>query len=211
MKKLFILMIFLPILFSGCSTHKQPNLEQPVQNKTDNKISIKQISQLEADSVLRRFSKNLDVRYDDMKNITFYSCPVDLENHPHIFLIPYVIMTNDYKVVLKNHILYSGSEPLYFDTLYIKSDGGVAKFLFKNIIKSSAGEEFIGAMQFDLYKKLCESVEGENIKIRLEGRTFGERNLTAVEIVQIDSVLSIYDYDSVLSIYDYFSHVQVIK
>ena len=57
-------------------------------------------------------------------------------------------------------------------------------------------------MNFDLYKKLCESVEGENIKIRLEGRIFGERNLTSAEIVQIDSVLSIYDY---------FSHVQVTK
>lgn len=57
-------------------------------------------------------------------------------------------------------------------------------------------------MKYDLYNKFCESVKGENIKIRLEGRIFSERDLTLSEIIQIDSVLFIYDY---------FAHVQVTK
>lgn len=191
MKKIFLILIA-AIFISCCGnqTVEQPAPAKPKVEQTKQIISIS-----EAQEKLAELSQGLDVRVDDMKEVTFYSCRI-LDLHPSIWIIPYLAVDKNYKVFLYQDILYVGREPLYFDKLYIKTSKGVEKFNYKKTVKSVGGEEYNGQMTAGLYKKLQEAIADGSAKFRLEGRTFGERELTAEEISDIAKIFSIYEFFS---------------
>lgn len=192
-------MIFLFIVVGcGNNTKKSEN----IKSEDNTKISV---TKAEVNEKLKSLSNGLEVQYDDMKELTYFRCHINLDNHPHIFLIPYVVVDENYNFSLKNHILCVSTrnyEIIYFDTLYIKSSKGVENFKLdeKKIHRSYAGEEFIDNMSKPIYDKISESIEGNNIKFRLEGRVYSERNLTDEEISQIRAVFSIYKYLSSINV-----------
>ena len=188
MKKIlsFVLIITAMILV-GCGNEKM-NSESPVIPPTPT------ITRAEANAKLEKLATVLDVQFDDMKEVTFCRCPIDIDMRPSIWIIPYVAIDKNYNAILYQDILYVGNEPLYFDRLYIKTNSGVEKFQYENVIKSYAGEEYNGLMEDALYKRLQEAIKEGFAKFRLEGRTFGERELTEEELSDMEELFSIYEY-----------------
>ena len=137
------------------------------------KVSIPQIIRAEANA-------KLNVRVNDMKELTFCHCPIDYDAHPPISTVPYVTLDKNYNVDLYQDIVYVGREVFYFDTLYIKTSGGVDTFHYEKTVKSVArgyvGEEYVGKMIDDLYRKLQSAIKEGDAKFRFEGRVFAERN-----------------------------------
>ena len=152
------------------------------------------ITRAEADAKLEKLATVLDIQFDDMKEVTFCRCSIDIDMRPSIWIIPYVAIDKNYNAILYQDILYVGNEPLYFDRLYIKTNSGVEKFQCKNIIKSYAGEEYNGVMSDALYKNLQGAIKNGHAKFRLEVRTFGERELTEEELSDMEELFSIYEY-----------------
>ena len=83
---------------------------------------------------------------------------------------------------------------MYFERLYVKTTDGVEKFQYDKVVKSYAGEEYNGLMYDELYKKLEKAVSDGHAKFRLEGRIFGERELTAAELSDMVKVFAIYEF-----------------
>ena len=137
------------------------------------KVSIPQIIRAEANA-------KLNVRVNDMKELTFCHCPIDYDAHPPISIAPYVTLDKNYNVDLYQDIVYVGREVFYFDTLYIKTSGGVDTFHYEKTVKSVdggyVGEEYVGKMIDDLYRKLQSAIKEGDAKFRFEGRVFAERN-----------------------------------
>lgn len=186
MKKVFtIALLVVTIFICGCTNEKSADKPAPPESK---------ITIAEAKTKLAELSQGLDVRADDMKEVTFYRCQINSDLHPSIWIIPYVVVDKNFKATLYQDILYVGNEPLYFDKLYIKTSSGVETFQYPKIVKSYAGEEYNGQMTAPLYKKLQEAVADGSAKFRLEGRTFGERELTAGEISEMAKVFAIYEF-----------------
>lgn len=118
--------------------------------------------------------------------------------HPPIWINPYAVVDKNFNVSLRQDILYVGRESLYFDKLYVKTSSGVETFHYEKTIKSVnrgyVGEEYDGQMTAELYKKLQEAVTDGSANFRLEGRTFGERELTAEEISEMAKVFARYEF-----------------
>lgn len=184
MKNFFaVALLIVTILICGCGGEK---VAEKVPTKP--KITV-----TEAQTKLAELSAGLDVRADDMKEVTFYRSRVNIDLRPSIWIIPYVVVDQNFKAVLFQDILYVGNEPLYFDKLYVKTSNGVETFYYEKVVKSYAGEEYDGIMTDALYKKLQAAVNDGGAKFRLEGRTFGERELTKEEIANMDKVFKIYE------------------
>lgn len=181
------LILFTFILF-GCS------IEKNTKQVTTTESPIPKITRAEVNAKLAELSTGLDVRVDDMKEVTFYRCRVDIDIHPSIWIIPYVIVDENFNAVLCQNILYVGNEPLYFERLYVKTTDGVEKFPYDKVIKSYAGEEYNGLMYDELYRKLEKAISDGHAKFRLEGMTFGERELTAAELSDMVKVFAIYEF-----------------
>ena len=188
------------ILLVGCGS------EKAAEKSTSSEPPIKTITRAEADEKLKQLSTVLDVRYDDMKEVTFCRCPINDDIHPPIYIIPYVVVDKEYHVSLRQDILYVGREVLDFDKLYIKTPGGVDIFHYEKTVKSFdkgyVGEEYVGQMTGGLYQKLKTAIKEGGAKFRLEGRTFGERELTEEELV---------DMEELFSVYEFFKGVKVVK
>lgn len=190
MKKLFaVALIFTVIFICGCASEKPA--EQPAPPKP--KITV-----AEAKEKLAELSQGLDVRADDMKEVTFYRCHINHDLHPPIWIIPYVVVDKNFNVALRQDILYVGRETLYFDKLYVKTSSGVETFQYPKTIKSVnrgyVGEEYDGLMTDELYQKLQGAVTDGSAKFRFEGRTFGGRELTEGEISEMAKVFAIYEF-----------------
>lgn len=142
---------------------------------------------------LKEVSSGLNVRVDDMKEVTYYICPTDHDAHPSIWIIPYVIVDKNFNASLRQGILYVGNEPLYFDTLYVKTSNGVETFQYLKVEKNSAGERYEGLMSNELYQKLQAAISEGGAKFRFEGRSFAERELTPKEIANMKKVFAIYE------------------
>lgn len=179
------------IFISGCGnqTAEQPAPAEPKVEQSKQSISLSEVR-----DKLAELSQGLDIREDDMKEATFYRCHVNIDLHPSIWIVPYLAVDKNYKAFLYQDILYVGREPLYFDKLYIKTSKGVEKFNYQKTVKSVGGEEYNGQMTAGLYKKLQEVVADGSAKFRLEGRTFGERELTAEEISNMAKIFAIYEF-----------------
>lgn len=197
MKKILeVALMTMIILLAGCGS------EKTAEKATSSEPPIKTITRAEASEKLKQLSTVLDVRYDDMKEVIFCRVPVDSDLHPSIWIIPYVAIDKNYNVELRHKILYVGNEPLFFDKLYVKTSGGVETFQYKGVVKGSAGEEYDGLLGYALYKKLQEGIKTGQAKFRLSGRTFGERELTEEELV---------DMEELFSVYEFFKSVKIVK
>lgn len=194
---LFVMMIILLIFTFGCSSDIK---KEDVDAKKVEPPPIPIVTQAEAKAKLTELADGLDYRYDDMKEKYYYRCNADMDVRPRIWLIPYVTVDKNYNVFLGQDIVYLGKEPLHFQTLYVKTKKGVESFAYKDVIRSYGGEEYMGEMTYDVYRKLKEGVADRYIKIRLEGRTFGDRELTAQEIA---------DFAKVFAVYEYFCNVKI--
>ena len=199
MKKIFaVALLTAIILLAGCGSEKP--VAQTVESSTeeDNPAPVapplKTITRAEAEEKLSKLSNVLEVRYDDMKEITFCRVPVDSYLHPSIWIIPYVAIDKNYNAELRHKILYVGNEPLFFETLYVKTSGGVETFQYKDVVKGSVGEEYDGRLSYALYKKLQEGIKTRQAKFRLSGRTFGERELTEEELVDMEELFAAYEF-----------------
>ncbi|MBR4382727.1 MAG: hypothetical protein IKP64_04130, partial [Selenomonadaceae bacterium] len=123
-------------LIVGCGGEKSARQENSKPKVPANVIKEK----------LKEVSSGLNVRVDDMKEVTYYICPTDYDAHPSIWIIPYVIVDKNFNASLRQGILYVGNEPLYFDTLYVKTSNGVETFQYLKVEKNSAGERYEGLM-----------------------------------------------------------------
>ena len=189
MKKfLAFALLTVTIFICGCGGEK-PAEKVPTKPK---------ITVAEAQTKLTELSTGLDVRADDMKEVTFYRCHINHDLHPPIWIIPYVVVDKDFNATLRQDILYVGRETLYFDKLYIKTSSGVETFQYPKTIKSVGrgyvGEEYDGLMPAELCWKLQEAVTDGGAKFRFEGRTFGEREFTAAEISEMTKVFALYEF-----------------
>lgn len=203
MKKILTVALMTAIfLLVGCSNEKtavQP-AEPPAKAEKPAPVAppIKTITRAEADAKFKEMSAGLNVRVDDMKELTFCHCPINYDVHPPISIIPFVVVDKNYGVSLRQDILYVGRELLDFDTLYIKTSGGVDKFYYEKTVKSFdggyVGEEYVGLMTDGLYQKLQTAIKEGGAKFRFEGRTFGERNLTGKELSDMAKVFAIYEF-----------------
>ncbi len=193
MKKILaVLLIFAVVILVGYSNEKSAE-----QSATTEPL-IKTIMRSEANARLAELSAGLNVRVDDMKEVTFCHCPINYDVRPPIHIIPYVVVDKDYHVSLHQDILYVGRELLDFDTLYIKTSGGVDTFRYERTVKSFdkgyVGEEYVGQMTGGLYQKLQTAIKEGGAKFRFEGRTFGERNFTGKELSDMSKVFTIYEF-----------------
>lgn len=149
---------------------------------------------------LQELSSGLDVHFDDINEITYYHCPIDSDLHPSIWLAPYVAVDKNFQAELFQGILYVGNEPLYFDTLYLKTTSGVDTFQYRKTEKNLAGENYNGLMTEPLYIKLESAINEGGAKFRLSGRTYAERELTPKEIANMKKVFAIYELLSTVTI-----------
>ena len=196
------LLIFVLIL-SGCGN-----------NKTAQQVQLPKITRQEAQAKLEELSEGLEVHYDDMKEFTLCRAHYGVND---IEIVPCVFVHDDYSVSLYYHVLYSGHEPLHFDTLYIKTFDCVKTFKYKNVSilpyiifpiiilvlnHVFFCEEYKGKMPKEVYETLKTAVRTGYAKIRLEGHQMEERELTQDEFD---------DYEKVFLIYEYFSNVKVVQ
>ena len=169
--------------------------EEVVQNaKTETeKPSVPEITIAEAELQLQIFSRELDVRYDDMQEVTFYSCR-NAGRSP-LYFIPYVSIDKQYKPKLLLQIFSISKSPLYFDKLYIKTGKKVYTF---NL--GARKSDYNGKMSWEIYQSLKEGIETGYIKFRVTGNDLGEREMTAGEIEGIEEVFAIYEYFSKIKV-----------
>ena len=190
-KVFFVVLAFIFVIVVGCGN----------KNKQSTTQLIPEITKAEAKVKLDEMSKGLDVYYDDMKGFTICRCNYATDYSSVI--VPAVIVLDDFKVSLVYHVLYSGREPLRFDTLYVKTVDGVKSFKFDKVSTLYGHvvvEEYKGNMSDEVYKTLKTAVSAGYAKIRLEGRQMDERELTQEELSE---------YAKVFSIYEFFSNVKV--
>lgn len=189
MKKFLSIVLFLfTVIFFICGCSKN------VYNESK-QSRLPQITGEEAWEKLDELSVGLETMYDDMKGFTLYRCRYNTDER--INIVPYVLVYDDYSVSLRYHVLYSGREPLHFDTLYIKTIEGVNQFKYKDvsiIYGYNVVEEFNGAMGKEAYDTLKKAISEGQAKIRLEGRQMAERNLTVEELKSFEKVFSIYEF-----------------
>lgn len=197
MKLLTVALLLVAVILVGCANKKSAEQPAPVESKIEQPTKPS-ISRSAAQVKLDELSAGLNVRYDDMKEITFCHCPINYDVHPGICIIPYVVIDKNYDVSLRQDILYVGREPLRFDKLYIKTSSGVEIFRYEETIKSVDGgyfgEEYVGLMGDNLHKKLQTAINEGGAKFRLEGRTFAERELTQKELSDMAKVFALYEF-----------------
>ena len=177
-KILLVALIVITVILVGCG--------KTAKNESS---SVPTITVAEAQSKLKELSAGLEVRKDDMKEVTYCLGNVDSDISPSIWIIPYVVIDKEFNAELYQDILYVGNEPLYFDKLYLKTKSGVEKFQY-----SYARKEYNGKMSFALYDKLKEAVTEGYGKFRLEGRMFDERELTEDELWDMEKVFGLYEF-----------------
>lgn len=210
MKKILsVALILLVICVFGCGNEKSVEQSAPDTEKAIAKViaekkelppepPIHKITRAEATTKLNELSTGLNVRVDDMKELTFCHCPIDYDAHPPISIVPYVTFDKNYNVDLYQDIVYVGREVLYFDTLYIKTSGGVDTFRYEKTVKSVdggyVGEEYVGKMTDSLYRKLQSAIKEGGAKFRFEGRSFAEREFTKKELSDMTRVFAIYEF-----------------
>ena len=165
-----------------------------VANNPPEKIhTVPEITSAEAKRMLNKLSKGLDVRYDDMLEKTYYSCPPPNE-HP-LYFIPYVVVDNRFNVSLGLQIFSISRYPLFFDTLYIKSENKLSTFDL-----GSRASSYNELMERGIYQSLKEAIDDGYLKFRVTGNDIGERELTAEELAQVDEVFAIYEYFSKVNV-----------
>ena len=146
---LSVAFILVAMILIGCGGEQSKTEKQQI-----NEPPIQKITRAEADIKLKELSAGLDVRVDDMKELTFYYCRINHDIHPSIYIIPYVVVDKEYQFSLHQDILYIGHEPLYFDKLYIKTSSGVETFHYEKTVRSFdkgyVGEEYVGLMTDNL-------------------------------------------------------------
>ncbi len=140
--------------------------------------------------------KGLDVQHDEMKGITFYTCPIYFGQK--VCIAPYVsVADDDYSTELFCHVVYSGHERIDFDTLYIKTAGELKTFYFDDVYRmyhaGYYGDEYNGVMPANLYFTLKKVVGTGSARVRLEGINFSERDLLPKEIEHMKKVFAIYE------------------
>lgn len=201
MKKILsFALVLLAVCVVGCGGEKTQSAEPPIRTEKTAPVapSIKTITRAEADAKLKELSAGLNVRVDDMKEVTFCHCPINYDIHPPIYIIPFVVVEKDYTVSLRQDILYVGHEVLHFDKLYIKTSAGVETFRYENTVKSFdggyVGEEYVGLMTDGLYQKLQTAISEGNAKFRFEGRSFAEREITKKELSDMAKIFAIYEF-----------------
>lgn len=203
--KLFMFMFL--IIFSnfllGCSDDNTDDEYDENINETTTEKNVDskpKISNSEAEEKLKSLSVGLSIQVDDMKDIIYYKC-VENGSISGVQLLPYVALNKNYECKLFDKILYTGEDWIFFDTLYIKDDElhkniYDRKYKNTNVYSGFVAEIYNATMEEEYYNVLKKAVENPNIKVRLEGKSYIERNLTAEEIADIKKVLDIYDYFS---------------
>lgn len=200
---LSVMLIFAAVIVSSCGgekTTENNSAAPPVKTEETATVTptVKTMPRAEADAKLTELSAGLNVRVDDMQEVTFYHCPINYDVHPPIAIIPFVVVDKDYNASLRQDILYVGREVLYFDTLYIKTLDGVETFRYEDTVKSFdggyVGEEYVGLMTGGLYQKLQTAIAEGGAKFRFEGRSLAEREFTKKELSDMAKVFTIYEF-----------------
>ena len=195
-KFLTLTLILVTLIFYGCGSKK---IETPLPEKNERP----KISSEEAETKILEWEKELDVQYDSMRKVTYYSCPIYLGRK--VCVAPYVsVADEDYSVNLFCHVVYSGREQIDFDKLYIRIGGDVSKFYFNDISRmyhaGYYGDEYNGEMPADLYYTLKQVIDYGAARIRLEGNGYEERNLLPEEIEHMEKVFAIYELLSTVDV-----------
>lgn len=162
---------------------------KPVQQTNPQTPLVPEITVAEAELQLQTLSNELDVRYDDMLEVTFYSCRS--AGRSSLYFIPYVSINKQFKPNLGLQIFSVSNYPLFFDKLYIKTADNL--YIFNLGARKSSYNELL---RKDIYKSIKEAVDSGYLKFRITGNDIGERELTAGELEGVDAVLSIYEYFS---------------
>ena len=197
-KILLFIFIFFAVIFIGCAGNKGADNEIAKESPKAGlvKSAIPKITRATAQEKVLALSEGLEVYHDDMKEFTLCRCRYDSDED--IVIVPYVVLSDDnYSVTLNYHILYSGREPLHFDTMYIKTSEGVKHFKYKNVsvlYGYNVIEEYNGIMSNEVYDVLKQAVNTGYGKIRLEGRQMEERDLKQKELDDFAKVFKIYEF-----------------
>ena len=183
------MLVLATVILVGCGTTNKtpPESVEVILPKITSEVAESKIMELETE---------LDVQYDGMKRLTYYSCPIYLGRK--ICVAPYVsVADSDYSVNLFCHVVYSGREQIDFDTLYVKTAGEVKTFYFSDVYRiyhaGRHGDEYNGVMPANLYVTLKKVVDVGSARIRLEGIAYEERDLLPKEIEHMKKVFAIYE------------------
>lgn len=170
---LYRLVIFLIIIIFfnfviGCSNNEK--IEKIVNN--DNTATVEdniEISSVEVENKLKVLSEGLNVKYDNIKDIRYYQCPIIYEIG--IYLFPYVAVDKDYNIKLFDLPFVFGDEWIFFDEIYLKANNKLYKNSYKNYKRNTEPsgkyitESYNVEMNPEWYKALNESLNVSHIKI----------------------------------------------
>lgn len=191
MRKIFTSVLLLSvIILCGCGNNNKP------VSSTPEKFKLPKITSEFAETKISEFEKGLDIQHDEMKGVTFYTCPIYFGLK--VCIAPYVSVADaDYAVKMFCHVIYSGHEQIDFDTLYIKVAGEVKTFHFDDVYRmyhnDYYGDEYNGVMPADLYFTLKKVVDTGSARIRVKGIGLAERDLSPKEIGHMKKVFAIYE------------------
>lgn len=192
MYKILYYFFFVTIFFCGCFNDPSQSKE-----KVEGTVSKKNLSNIEVEKELSNLSKGLDIKYDDMKEVTYYYCPQDY--NIGIKILPYVIVDKNYKAMIFDCPVCHGDEWLFFDTVYIKYNGHLYKNLYdKSKRQSQAGKRSVTELYSvplsgDWYKILNDACNYQDVKIRFSGKFDVDKVLTGEEIENIRKIFAIYE------------------
>ena len=190
MGKILIAVIMVAAVFiCSCSDKK-------VDNPSPEKIERPKITSEFAEAQITELEKGLDVQHDEIKGVTFYTCPIYFGLK--VCVAPYVsVADDDYAVEMFCHVVYSGKDRIDFDTLHVTTAGEIKTFYFNDVYRmyhaGYYGDEYNGVMLANLYFTLKKVIDSGSASIRLEGIGFAERDLSSKEIEHMRKVFAIYE------------------
>lgn len=186
---LSVALIIAAFLIVGCGSGNEKSARQENSKPV---VSVNVIREK-----LKELSAGLEVRFDDMKEVTYYQCPRYDDDYQTIWISPYVVVDKDYKASLHQALGYVGRRILRFDKLYVKTSSGVETFQYPKTVSSFSGryvgEEYNGLMTPALHKKLQSVIDEGGAKFRFEGNSFAEREFEPREIADMKKVFAIYE------------------
>lgn len=177
----------------------QQTSPQPVQRPTiTNNVAPSKLTQAEKEAKIQELSSDMQVKTDDMRDITFYPPKLDLKQ-PTI-MNPYIGVKHPNETcVLRLEVCYTGDDWIFFDTVYIKTPTRTHILKYKpytgdhDVSSGSVFETFDQAVDSDTLAALRDIAATGSAKIRLSGKYFSERNLSDDEVQRIKNILDLYD------------------
>src|SRR5690606_4644625 len=140
---------------------------------------------------------------DEMKGVTFYYDP----NNPRYInqrsgLFYYIAHRPGLSPVLRARAIYTGSEWVFFHTIFVKVDDEVFRFNFNHFDVERDNDyegvwEWIDVPADGDWQRLANRLKAgaKNVRIRFEGsQYYRERTMSAADITAVRRVLDAYEY-----------------